>query len=144
MLRKGSHGNLRLQRTWNKYGEDSFSFNVVEQCEPARLLELEQKMIDSMPREKLMNLSLIAHCPESTPEIRQGRSERAKAQHAAGKLGRSTWKTDPKVVGAKIGAAVGRARKGIAPNFEWTEERRRRVAEATRKRMLGSKRKKKP
>jgi len=27
------------------------------------------------------------------PEVRRGRSERAKAQHAAGKLGRQTWKS---------------------------------------------------
>lgn len=30
LLRKGEHGNTHLQNAWNKYGEDGFSFDVLE------------------------------------------------------------------------------------------------------------------
>jgi len=32
-LRRGVHGNNHLQLSWNKYGEDSFQFEIVEFCE---------------------------------------------------------------------------------------------------------------
>lgn len=35
-LRRGDHGNAKLQRAWNKYGEDAFVFEVLE---PVLLLE---------------------------------------------------------------------------------------------------------
>lgn len=31
-LRRGDHGNSHLQAAWNKYGEHSFSFEVIEYC----------------------------------------------------------------------------------------------------------------
>jgi len=32
-LRKNKHGNIHLQRAWNKYGEKSFGFNILELCD---------------------------------------------------------------------------------------------------------------
>lgn len=32
-LRKGDHHNYLLQRDWNKFGEDSFEFLVIEEIE---------------------------------------------------------------------------------------------------------------
>jgi group I intron endonuclease len=48
-LRKGSHENARLQRAWIKYGEDYFSFGLLESAGLAELLEVEQAWIDIMP-----------------------------------------------------------------------------------------------
>ena len=31
-LRNNKHANIHLQRTWNKYGEESFVFSIIEQC----------------------------------------------------------------------------------------------------------------
>lgn len=33
LLRRGKHVNNHLQRAWNKYGEDNFEFNIVEECD---------------------------------------------------------------------------------------------------------------
>jgi group I intron endonuclease len=41
----GSHANPRLQAGWNKYGEDAFTFEVLEECERDDLEAVEQKYI---------------------------------------------------------------------------------------------------
>lgn len=45
-LRKNKHQNVYLQNAWNKYGEDSFRFEILFYCRKERLLEKEQKIID--------------------------------------------------------------------------------------------------
>lgn len=45
-LRKGSHKNKIFQRSFNKYKEESFVFEVLEFCEPEDRLELEQIYLD--------------------------------------------------------------------------------------------------
>jgi group I intron endonuclease len=48
-LKNGKHHNIHLQRSWDKYGEHNFVFEVVEECDKNILLELEQKYLDSNP-----------------------------------------------------------------------------------------------
>lgn len=45
-LRRGTHDNTHLQRSWNRYGENSFRFDVLQTCSPDRLILCEQKWID--------------------------------------------------------------------------------------------------
>jgi hypothetical protein len=47
--------------------------------------------LDAASSGDLYNTSRVAAFPEATPEVIAGRSERAKRQHAEGKLGRVTW-----------------------------------------------------
>jgi group I intron endonuclease len=49
-LRGNKHENVLLQRSWNKYGEKNFVFEVVEICEIRELLDLEQKYLDLNPQ----------------------------------------------------------------------------------------------
>jgi len=44
-LRKNKHPNEKLQESWNKYGRENFSFNVVEECSENILLEKENNKI---------------------------------------------------------------------------------------------------
>ena len=98
-LRLDRHCNIYLQSAWNKYGEENFSFVVLEYCEREKLIEREQFWIDwnnCCDREVGYNLapkagSLLGFKP--TPEtlaklsaIRKGkpRSEAAKAAIKAG------------------------------------------------------------
>jgi hypothetical protein len=46
-LRKGQHGNRYLQAAWNKYGEESFDFSVLEFVDVIDLLRAEQEWIDA-------------------------------------------------------------------------------------------------
>ena len=59
-LRKGIHGNLHLQRAWNKYGEENFAFEIEEEVlgEQKVRLDIEQVYLDE--GFKLGNLYNIA------------------------------------------------------------------------------------
>jgi len=46
-LRNKKHINCILQNAWNKYGEDNFIFEIVEECELEKLFDTEQKYIDT-------------------------------------------------------------------------------------------------
>lgn len=50
-LSRNKHANVILQNAWNKYGEENFTFRIVETCEPIRdtLLFIEQKYLDLKP-----------------------------------------------------------------------------------------------
>jgi group I intron endonuclease len=45
MLRSGKHDNSYLQHSWNKYGEDAFTFELVEQCAEQDLITKEKELI---------------------------------------------------------------------------------------------------
>lgn len=44
-LRKGVHVNTHLQNSWNKYGEDAFSFRTIIECEPDELESIEGDLL---------------------------------------------------------------------------------------------------
>jgi len=46
MLTLGSHYNSHLQSSYNKFGKDSFIFEILELCNPEYLVSLENKYID--------------------------------------------------------------------------------------------------
>ena len=45
-LDKGIHDNEYLQRSWDKYGEDNFEFEILETCKPEELPMIEKQYID--------------------------------------------------------------------------------------------------
>lgn len=47
-LNRRGHPNRHLQRAWNKYGAESFSFSVVEECPPEALEERENSWLQKM------------------------------------------------------------------------------------------------
>lgn len=59
----GTHANPKLQAAYNKYGVDSFVFEIIELCEVETLLEREQFYIDSMVFEESYNLARFAGSP---------------------------------------------------------------------------------
>jgi group I intron endonuclease len=59
-LRRGKHRNRHLQNAWTKYGEEAFTFEIVEEVEPAFLVECEQRHIDSYAPTKRFNIALKA------------------------------------------------------------------------------------
>jgi group I intron endonuclease len=46
VLVKNAHHSIKLQRAWNKHGEDAFIFQPIIFCEPKNLLFYEQQAID--------------------------------------------------------------------------------------------------
>jgi group I intron endonuclease len=62
-LNHNIHDNDYLQKSWNKHGQESFSFNIIEEVPKDKLLEVEQKYLDEAKKErnKSYNLTFIAH-----------------------------------------------------------------------------------
>jgi group I intron endonuclease len=59
-LRHNRHHSIHLQRAWNKYGENSFKFELVEEI-TENLLEIEQNYLDKLkPYETGYNTSKVA------------------------------------------------------------------------------------
>jgi group I intron endonuclease len=80
-LRNGKHHNSRLQRLWNKHGEDSFEFTIAEVCLPEHCIAQEQVFIDYYVQQcpaNVLNLQLVAGSSKGckrTPEQRARQSE---------------------------------------------------------------------
>ena len=47
-LREGIHGNVYLQNAWNKYKEQNFIFEIIEECDPSVQFEREQYYLDTL------------------------------------------------------------------------------------------------
>jgi group I intron endonuclease len=84
-LRLQRHVCIRLQRAWDKYGEDCFKFEVVEQLNSKEeLYPAEQKWLDEHHgSEYCYNVSAYADSPmrDASPEMRARLAEKAKAWH---------------------------------------------------------------
>ena len=83
-LRHNKHDNAHLQSAWNKYGEHSFDYYILEKCEESLLLEKEQLYIDTINPE--YNISKETQRPPCTIESRQKQSNTRKRLYAEGKL----------------------------------------------------------
>jgi len=63
-LRLNTHHNIHLQAAWNKYGEKSFKFMVLEYCSIDKLDEREQVQLDSHAMsDQCYNIALDATAP---------------------------------------------------------------------------------
>lgn len=131
LLRSGRHHSKRFQRAWNKYGESNFAFALVEECDLANLRKCESSWIEyynsyyegyngttntgqgtTIPLEVRTKMAKGCKRAGVNPELRRIRSERAKAQHKAGRLGQSCWAPGTsKIVGDKL---RGRKRPDVA------------------------------
>lgn len=74
-LRHNIHNNKKLQRSYNKHGEDSFLFEILELCTPEELFIREQAWIDTL--HPYYNISKVAgsilgykHSEETKDRIR--------------------------------------------------------------------------
>ncbi len=47
-LNQYKHHSLILQNAWDKYGRDSFIFEIIEECKPEQCLEREQYYLDDL------------------------------------------------------------------------------------------------
>jgi group I intron endonuclease len=63
-LRSGMHRNLRLQRCFNKYGEDAMAFKILVICDEEFVLDEEQKYLDeNIGNDNCLNFCKSASAP---------------------------------------------------------------------------------
>lgn len=111
-LNRNKHHSIKLQRAWNKYGAENFEFQIIEVCSKKVISKREEFYIKccnsyhkgyncspfasghspKLKESTKKKISVAAQRVASDEEERQRRSERAKKQHAEGKLGKKTFK----------------------------------------------------
>lgn len=92
-LVRGIHANTFLQNSWNKYGEDNFSFSIIEEVNENKLNEQEKYWIayyNTFHDPNHYNLTSGGDSPEYTWDLRL---ERAKNSNQTGIFGLYKFKS---------------------------------------------------
>lgn len=98
-LRRGKHHSKHLQRSWNKYGEESFAFEIIEECDREVLKDREQHYIDTLIPE--YNESVVTHRPPSFHELPSEVQDQKRESHRASiyrRMAEGTAPTMPKPI----------------------------------------------
>ena len=140
-LRKGRHSNTRMQRTWNKYGELSFSFSVLVVLERDDRLETERKLLATV-RDDPATLNMSA-CPTGgmtgrrhSPETRERLAAiKRGSRHSAETRGRMRASQSRRTNRPETGPAISSSLRAWNATHPRTPEYRERV----RKALLGKK-----
>ena len=70
-LRRGDHKNPHLQSAWNKYGEDTFVFDVIERWETEYLISMEQWWMNMLlPEYNIAPVAWSSYGRKATSETR--------------------------------------------------------------------------
>lgn len=145
MLRQGNHHSAYLQRAWDKYGEQSFVFEVIEEVSMNSCIEREQYWIDTL--QPTYNVYPLAGSP-----LGYKHSEETRAKMKANAQGRPSpmeGKHHSEDSRAKIGKAregkpnIARRGKALSPEHRaklseaktgksLSEEHRQAISEATK------------
>ena len=147
-LRQGKHHSRHFQNAWNLYGEDAFTYEILEECSADTLITREQHYISTLsPEYNVMVVvqETITHCqeakdkigqrtkgktyeelygPEKAAEMRQKRSEALKGKP----------KSEEHI------AKVSAARKGFVPpnkGKQASEETKAKIREARANQVIG-------
>lgn len=114
-LRKQRHHSIKLQRAWNKYGEDAFAFAPLLLCAKKDLIFYEQRAIDALDAAK-SGYNVLAKAGSAlgfrhTPETRKRMSVASKGKVMSDAMREKRrqqmlGKTQPAEVRAKISAAM--------------------------------------
>lgn len=159
LLNNGRHHCRYLQNIWRKHGVAEFAFYLLERCNNSRFVRREQHHMDAAPPKKLVNampadrqargfkysnaakrkMRASALRAAADPAERLRRSARAKAQHAAGKLGAATWTAEGRRRIKRSASRIARrirlwehGFKNVSRAVAWTTERRAAAAQRQR------------
>jgi group I intron endonuclease len=65
-LNRGTHFNSYLQNAWNKYGENSFAYEIVEECSSSALMNKEEYWIKNLQSYKDENGYNLCRTPRAS------------------------------------------------------------------------------
>lgn len=127
-LKLNKHGNSRLQRAWNKYGEQAFVFEIIEECAPDTVRSIEQRYLDELflKHDRNTFYNLYSNACGLTPE--QAREENLKRwsdpefKAKASASFKMTW-SDPELRARQSEACKDNMKK-VADLEAWKERQR--------------------
>jgi group I intron endonuclease len=114
-LRQNKHGNSKLQRAWKKHGEEAFVFEIIEECAPGDVRDIEQRYLDELfiksDRNEFYNLysSACGLTPEQAREENLKRWSDPEFKAKASASFKKTW-SDPEL--------LARHREACKNNYE--------------------------
>lgn len=111
LLRHNRHENAHLQNAWNKYGESSFEWSIIETCDTSILTEREQYCIDLFGAEYNITKKVERNILSKESRIKQGETRRR--LHEEGKL---KWNFNPVPIVNPKGLKDTASKLGIAPS----------------------------
>lgn len=132
-LRRNRHRNGHLQRAWDLYGEDAFTFRVLVVLEMGQLRSTEQRLLDCYYGDGCYNIALDA----SVPMAGRRHSSATREKMGQGKRGRVIAWAD-KISAARKGQltekqrAANTARRGVAVGARYTRSPEQRKAQSER------------
>jgi len=119
-LDRNIHHNQYLQSVWNKYGEHTFQFSILEVCAANVLLEREQHYLDILfDSTNVLNLARIAGSPHKLKH-----SEETKRKISEGNKGKKLSKETRQLM-----AIAKRGKKRGA----MSEEQKKKISESVRR-----------
>ena len=122
-LRKNIHENRHLQAAWNKYGEESFSFEILEYVEKQFLLLIEQQYINTknceynISRDVTRSRLGVKSTDEHIEKIRQANLGQKRSKEACEKIGL-----------AKKGVKLSEEQKQARRDYRHTDETKIKIA----------------
>ena len=73
LLRRGKHHSCHLQRSWDKHGESSFLFEVLEVCTDDNRIALEQQYLETLSPS--FNICKVAASTAGVPSPKKGKKQ---------------------------------------------------------------------
>jgi group I intron endonuclease len=68
-LRRGIHSNTRLQESWTRCGEDTFAFEVLEECDAVQARFLEKQRVEK--EDPYFNIIPVGALPDSRRRLKE-------------------------------------------------------------------------
>jgi len=137
LLKEGKHHSCHLQSAWNIYGEQSFTFDIIEEVSnPEHLLAYEQVYLDyykSYEDDKGYNICKVAGSRVGMKHSKETRSKMSEAQK--GKILSEEHKKKMseaqkgKIISEETKRKIGEASKGRNVGKKRSEETRRKMSE---------------
>ena len=123
-LRKQKHENVKLQRSWDKYGESAFEFVEIEPVEDSLLLQVEQEYLNSLNPFEDRGYNLCRHAGnwlgrKHSLETRE-RLSKIKKGTRTGEESHSTRLTKDQVRDLRLRYINGETAKELAKYFSYS------------------------
>ncbi len=139
-LKLNKHYNRPFQASWNKYGQENFTWWLLEICKPEKTLEIEQKYLDLYrPFVDEFGGFNISHNAQS---IMKGRkhSEESRRKQSEAKRGKPSGRKGTKA-SEETKRKISESKKGISVNKGQivSEETRRKISNTLKGKFRGSK-----